>query len=167
MSIGKTLYQGLYYSIRTNKQGEEFVFATNEVLIIPISPEGDVLLTIEPSPAFDEPVLGLPGGEVEPGEALDETASRELQEEIGYAPGRLDFLGEVRGFSKYIAVRSFIYLGRDLTASRLKGDENYTIEIERVPFSTFEDLITAGRLLDARIIAALYSAKRFLQNHPL
>ena len=167
MSMSRRLYQGRYYSICTNTQGEEFVSATNEVLIIPFTPEGDVLMTIEPSVAFNELALGLPGGEVEQEEALGETASRELQEEIGYAPGRLDFLGEVRGFSRYIAVRSFIYLGRDLTASRLKGDENYAIEIERVALSTFEDLIIAGRLLDARVIAALYIAKRFLQNHPL
>jgi ADP-ribose diphosphatase len=167
MSMSRRLYQGRYYSICTNAQGEEFVSATNEVLIIPFTPEGDVLMTIEPSIAFNELALGLPGGEVAPDEESGATASRELQEEIGYAPGRLDFLGEVRGFSRYIAVRSFIYLGRDLTASRLKGDESYAIEIERVALSTFENLIIAGRLLDARAIAALYIAKRFLQNHPL
>lgn len=64
-------------------------------------------------------------------------------------------------------MRSFVYLGRDLTASRLVGDEDYIIEIERVPLAMFEDLITAGRLLEARVIAALYMAKSFLQRHPL
>ena len=167
MAIREKLYQGRYYAICTNQQGEEFVSATNEALIVPLTPEGDVLLTREPSVAFDEPALILPGGEVVQGEEPEETASRELQEEIGYAPGRLDFLGEVRGFAKYIAVRSFVYLGRDLTASKLQGDEHYPIEVERVPLSRFEDLIKAGRLLDARVIAALYLTKSFLQRHPL
>ena len=167
MARSERLYQGRYYALYTNQHGEEFVSATNEVLIVPLTSEGDVLMTIEPSVAFDEPALILPGGEVEQEEELSETASRELQEEIGYAPGRLDFLGEIRGFSKYIAVRSFLYLGRDLTASCLQGDEKYTIEIERVPLSTFEDLIMTGRLLDARVIAALYITKGFLQRYPL
>ncbi len=119
MAISERHYQGSYYSICTNQQGEEFVSSTNEVLVVPLTPEGDILMTIEPSVAFDEPILILPGGEVEPEEELGETASRELQEEIGYAPGQLDFLGEIRGFSKYIAVSSFLYLGRDLTLSQL------------------------------------------------
>ena len=41
-----------------------------------------------------------------------EAANRELQEEIGYKAGRLDYLGELRPFSKYLAVRSFVYLAR-------------------------------------------------------
>lgn len=165
MEMGEKLYQGRYYSICTNKDGEEFVSAANEALVVPLTQEGDILMTIEPSVAFAEPALILPGGEVEPEEEPVKTANRELQEEIGYAAGQLDFLGEVRGFSKYIAVRSFLYLGRDLTASKLEGDEKHPIEIERVPLSTFEDLITGGRLVDARVIAALYMAKSFLQRH--
>ena len=167
MVVTNTLYQGQYYALCTNQDGEEFVAGSNEAIVVALTAEGDVLMTLEPSVAFDEPVLILPGGEVEPDEDLSETASRELQEEIGYAPGRLDFLGEVRGFSKYIAARSFVYLGRDLTPSHLEGDEDYIIEIERVPLSTFEDLIAAGRLLDARVIAALCMAKSFLQRQPL
>ncbi len=167
MAISERLYQGCYYSLCINQDGEEFVSSTNEVLVVPLTTEGDVLMTIEPSVAFDEPILILPGGEVEPEEELNKTASRELQEEIGYAPGQLDFLGEIRGFSKYIAVSSFLYLGRNLIVSHLQGDENYTIEIERVPLSAFEDLILSGRLRDARVIAALYMTKSFLQRQSL
>ena len=36
------------------------------------------------------------------------------------------------------------------------------IEVERVPFDTFEGLITAGRLHDANAIAALYMARQFI-----
>ncbi len=96
MVVSNTLYQGQYYALCTNQDGEEFVSGSNEALVVALTLEGDVLMTIEPSVAFDEPALILPGGLVEP----DEAASRELQEEIGYAPGRLNFLGEVRGFSK-------------------------------------------------------------------
>jgi ADP-ribose diphosphatase len=167
MAISDRLYQSRYYALWTNEEGQEFVSARNEALVVPLTPEGDVLMTIEPSVAFDEPVLILPGGGVEQEEEPSETATRELQEEIGYRPGRLDFLGEVRGFSKYLTVRSFIYLGRDLTASCLKGDEKHPISIERVPLSMFENWIMVGRLLDARVIAALYLTKSFLCRHAL
>lgn len=107
----------------------------------------------------------MPGGSIEPMEAHEATAARELQEEIGYSPGRLDFLGELRPFSKYLTVRSFVYLARDLTPGRLKGDEDYTITCEQVPLASFERLIARGHLLDARVIAALYMARSFLQTH--
>jgi hypothetical protein len=40
-------------------------------------------------------------------------------------------------------------------------------EMARVPLSTFEDLIMAGRLLDTHVIAALSMTKSFLERHPL
>ena len=162
--MGEIAYQGDYFSIHLDADGIEFVRTGDEVLIVPLTAEGEVILTIEPSTAFGEPTLILPGGETEPGEPHAETANRELQEEIGYQAGRLDFLGELRPFSKYLTVRTFVYLAHDLTPSQLEGDEDYAIGVERVPLAEFESLIAAGRLLDARVIAALYMARNFDQS---
>jgi len=157
------VYQGQWFSILVDASGTEFVRTGDEVLVVALTAEGEVLLTVEPSAAFAEPTLILPGGETEPGEPHAETANRELQEEIGYKVERLDFLGELRPFSKYLTVRSFCYLARDLTPSSLAGDENYAINVERVPLASFEQWIATGRLLDARVVAVLYLARRFLE----
>jgi ADP-ribose diphosphatase len=156
--------RGNYFSILLDADGEEVVVCGNEVLVVPLTAEGEVILTIEPSPAFGEPTLILPGGETEPEEEYSETANRELQEEIGYKAEQLDFLGELRPFSKYLTVRSFVYLARNLVSSQLEGDETYTIGTERVPLASFALLIAEGRLLDARVIAALYMARSFLER---
>lgn len=74
-------YQGEYFSIRVDATDTEFVDTGDEVLIIPLTAEGDVLLTIEPSAAFGEPTVILPGGSTEPNEEHTETARRELQED--------------------------------------------------------------------------------------
>ena len=124
----------------------------------------EVILTVEPSAAFGEDVMILPGGMVEPGENQAVTANRELQEEAGYAAHRLTFLGELRPWSKYLQTRSFIYLGQDLAASRLVGDEDYTIGVEFVPLTDFESWIADGRIKDARVIAALYMARAALHD---
>jgi len=152
-----------YFSLALDENGIEYVYTGNEVLIIPFTAEEEVILTIEPSAAFGEPTVILPGGETEPDEEHPATARRELQEEIGYDAHRLDFLGELRPFSKYLTVRSFVYLARELIPSQLPGDEDYPIDLERVPLAAFESLIADGRLLDARVIAALYMARTFLQ----
>ena len=160
-----TAYQGTYFAIRLDEHGNEFIEARdNEVLIVPLTEEGEVILTSEPSPAFNEPALILPGGSIEANEVMEATAARELQEEIGYAPGRLTYLGELRPSAKYFTTRSFVYLGRDLTPSTLQGDEDYEIAQERIPLATFEQLIAIGRLTDARVIAALYMTRGLLQS---
>jgi ADP compounds hydrolase len=160
----RTTYQGEYLSICLDATGTEFAQTADEVLVVPLTSDGEILLTVEPSAAFDEPVLLLPGGTVEPGESLEETANRELQEEIGFRAGRLDFLAELRPYSKYLRVRSVVYLGRDLTPSRLEADEAYPIGVKRVPIREFEAEIAGGRLRDARVIAALYLTQRFLDR---
>ena len=76
----------------------------------------------------------------------------------------LNYLGELRPFSKYLSVRSHVYLARQLTASELPRDEEYEIEVSRVSLWGFEAMIEDGRLMDARVIAALYLARAFMSR---
>jgi 8-oxo-dGTP pyrophosphatase MutT (NUDIX family) len=93
------------------------------------------------------------------------TAARELQEEVGYRAGRLEFVGELRPFSKYLTTRSFVYLARDLVPSAIADrDENYEIGVERVPLARFEVEVAAGRLVDARVVAALFLARALIEQ---
>jgi ADP-ribose diphosphatase len=164
MSSKEIIFQGKYFALLADEVHGEMVQAGDEVLVVALSAPGEALLTCEPSAAFDEAVLILPGGQVEPGESHHLTANRELREETGYSASQLDFLGEVRPFSKYLAVRSFVYLARRLEANPLPGDEKYAIGLRRVPLQDFEGLITAGQLSDARAIAGLCLARHFLAN---
>ncbi len=139
-----------------------YIKAKNEALIVPLTETGEVIFTVEPSPALDQDVLILPGGEVEEGELSLATANRELQEEVGFSAARLDFLATLAPWSKYLTVHSHLYLARRLTPSQLEGDETYEISVRRHPLATVEQLIATGQLIDSRVIAALYLAHRFL-----
>ncbi|HEV7857770.1 MAG TPA: NUDIX hydrolase [Pyrinomonadaceae bacterium] len=157
-----TIFAGKYFSILTDSDGTEFVQAGDEVLVVALAEHDEVLLIKEPSPAFGVQTLVLPGGSVEEDEDLSITANRELQEEVGLRAAQLDYLGELRPFSKYLAVRSHVYLARQLASSALKGDENYEIEVSRVSLRGFEAMIEDRRLMDARVIAALHLARAFM-----
>src|SRR3712207_1393257 len=127
-----TVFAGKYFSILTDADGTEFVRTGDEVLVVALSEQGQVLLIKEPSPAFNAPTFVLPGGSVEDDEELSLTANRELQEEVGFRASTLNYLGELRPYSKYLAVRSHVYLARQLAPSELPGDEGYDIEVSRV-----------------------------------
>lgn len=62
---------------------------------------------------LDNGRYGVPGGTMEPGETLEETARRETLEETGYAAGELRLLG--------------VYSGPDLFYRYPNGDETYHI----------------------------------------
>ena len=93
---GNVKAQSDWFSIRTDAAGDEYVASTgDEVLVVPLTDSGEVLLAVEPSPAFGAPVYILPGEKVEPDLTSAEVANKELQEEIGCRAGRLDPLGEL------------------------------------------------------------------------
>ena len=165
MSESTILHQSHWFSIRADPDGTEYLVSSgDEVLVVPLTDTGEVILISEPAPAFGELALIVPTGETSPNLAHVETANRELQEEIGYRSSYLAFLGELRPWSKYLAVRTYVYLARKLTPSSLPGDEDYEIHAERVPLHRFEELVIDGRLTDARVIAALYLTRRFLAD---
>jgi ADP-ribose diphosphatase len=159
-----TQYKGRHFSVMKNVKGTEFGQTDDEVLIVAITAGNEAILIREPSAAFDTPLLFLPGGAVESDEAHSETANRELQEEAGYRAEQLDYIGELRPFSKYLRVRSFLYLGRQLVPSKLDGDEEYEISVVPISVDNFESLIVSQQIFDARVIAALYLARQFLRT---
>ena len=155
-----------YFSVGRDDHDTLFIRCGDEVMTIPIDEQRNVLLAVEPAPAFGQDVWVFSGGTIEPGESHAITANRELQEELGYAANRLDYLGEIWPWSKYLTVRSHLFLARDLVASSLTGDEEYPIGVARVPLATFETYIASGHVRDARVIAGLYLARAYLLRHP-
>ena len=133
-------------------------------IIVPITANGSLLLIKEYATAFDKYILDLPGGKIDPGISPTETANKELQEEIGYKAGKLDQIGLFTMSPGYLTQKSYIFLARDLTESKLEGDETEPLEIVEYPFEKFEDLIESGELNEARAIAGLYLARKFLKQ---
>ena len=64
--------------------------------VVALTVRGTVVVAEQYRPGPERVMAELPGGGVEPGEALAEGAARELAEETGYVPGELAYLGEMR-----------------------------------------------------------------------
>lgn len=134
------------------------------VTVVPLTKDGNILLVREYATGAGEYQLGLCKGGIEPGQSPEETAQRELQEEVGYKANRLDKLAEVFLHPGYSTAKSHIFLARELQESKLAGDEGEELEVVPYPFQDVGKLIDQGEIRDARIIAALYLAKRFLDK---
>lgn len=141
---------------------ERIPAGADSVLIVAMPDPGAVLLVREYGAGSERYELGLPKGIVEPGEDPLAAANREIQEELGFAARRLDPIGRVSLVPGYIGHRSLIVLARDLYPSRLPGDEPEPIEVVPWRLDEQDALLDRDDFDEARSIAALFLAQRFL-----
>lgn len=106
-------------------------------------------------------LLELPAGTLDPDESPEGCAERELQEETGYRPGRLERLGGFYTAPGYCSEYLHVFLCTDLVESRLEGDEE-AIDVQRLPLEEALRLLAAGEIEDAKTAGALLL---YLQKH--
>ncbi|MDD4160042.1 MAG: NUDIX hydrolase, partial [Synergistaceae bacterium] len=72
----------------------EVVKHKSAVTVLPINSDGKIFLVRQYRHAVDEDLYEIPAGLIEPDEEPSEAAVRELQEEIGYKPGKIEKIFE-------------------------------------------------------------------------
>jgi len=132
-------------------------------LIVPVTEDGQLILIKEYFAAIDSYEIGLPKGRVDSENPLD-AANRELQEEIGYKAKELIKLGTLIVSPGSTRHKTHVYLAKNLVKSKLPSDEGEEIEVMKIPFDSFEKIIEDGKLNEARFIAALYMARKYLKK---
>src|SRR3989338_1196412 len=149
----------------TNKKKATYslVEKKDSVLLVPVTYNNQLVMIKEYFAAIDEWKLALPKGDVESSNIKKE-ANKELQEEAGYKAGQLISLGKVVVSPGNTRHTTHLFLARKLIESKLDGDEEEEIKVVKIPFNDFETLIERGELNEARVIAALYLARKFLEK---
>ncbi|MCD6498024.1 MAG: NUDIX hydrolase [Deltaproteobacteria bacterium] len=126
------------------------------VNVIPITPQGNVVLVRQFRAGTNELSLEIPGGMVDhrdsnPGDA----AARELIEETGYASETVSFLGTVTPNPALQDNLCHSYLAWDVTkVSQPNLDPGEEIQVTEVPLSQIPDLIREGQIKHALVLAA-------------
>ena len=124
---------------------------------VPVLADGRILMIRQYRPAIDREALELPAGARDAsGEDPAVTASRELEEETGYRPGKMTKLASILTAIAWCNERTDIYLARDL--EKVGGqqlDEAEEIEICAVPLEDLCRRIYAGEIQDAKTVAGI------------
>ena len=140
----------------------EVVEHAGAVVVLPIDQSGKALLVRQYRYAIGKDLLEAPAGGIDPGEAPEEAAQRELQEEVGYRAGRLEGLGGFWTAPGFCTEYMYAYLARDLSPSSLAPDEDEDIVVERHSLDSIRAMIRDGRIVDAKTIAAYWMALDWL-----
>ena len=133
----------------------EVVEHSNCVAVVVVDKQSNVLLVRQYRYPVGKFLLEIPAGGIDPNEEPIDCVRRELQEEIGYFPQKIEELGGFYSVPGYGTEYLHCYLATDLVPSRLIAEDSEGIEVVRVPISKITQLITSGEICDAKSIAAL------------
>jgi ADP-ribose pyrophosphatase len=152
------------YTVRENEvtYKREVVHHPGGAGVVALFDDGTIALVRQYRHPTVRYVLELPAGRLSPPELPEECASRELEEEIGVRPGRMEKLAEFFTTPGFCEEKLWVYLATDLIATQqnLEGDE--MLDIVRVSFSRALEMIEDGEIEDAKTIIGLMLAARRL-----
>ena len=125
------------------------------VAIVAIDADDNVLLVKQFRKPVEKELLEIPAGGIDPGEDPATAVRREMQEETGYLPRKVERLGGFYSTPGYCTEYLHLYLATDLTLSPLQAEDTENIRLVRVPISQISSLVASGSICDAKSIAGL------------
>ena len=143
----------------------EIVEHSDCVAIIPVDDNDNVLLVNQFREAVGKELLEIPAGGIDDGEGPEDTVRREMQEETGYLPEKVERLGGFYSTPGYCTEYLYLYLATDLTPSQLCAEDTAGISLVRVPVSEIPALLTSGKICDAKSIAGLLTFLEYRKHH--
>ncbi|HMC40716.1 MAG TPA: NUDIX hydrolase [Acidimicrobiales bacterium] len=133
----------------------DIVHHPGAVVVVPVTPEGKVMLVRQFRAAVGEDLLEIPAGKRDVAEEAPEvTAARELAEEVGRRAGRMELLARFYNSPGFCDELTYLYLARDLQEVPLdrQGLEEQHMTVEEIGLDEIPGLIMSGHIMDAKTI---------------
>ncbi len=129
--------------------------------VIPITPEGQIVMVWQYRFGSDALSLEIPGGVIDEGEEPIVCAARELLEETGYAAGSIEPFGSVQPNPAFAGNRLYSFIAHDVTFSgETAFDPLEELEVTLVNQADIAQLLDDGVIEHALVHCAL---ERFLR----
>ncbi len=159
----KLIYSGPVFDLRQERVVEpggvkvvrDVVVHCGSVVLLPVFPDGRVLLVRQYRHAVGELLWELVAGRIEPGESPLAAARRELLEETGYAARRFRKLLDLIPTPGYVSERMSAYAAEGLAPGAARPEADERIVARRFTLRQLEAMMRRGTLRDAKSIAAI------------
>lgn len=173
----KLAYQGKvltvyddYVDVGGHKTHWDFIHHMGASAVLPVLPDGRLLLVRQYRHALGRYTLELPAGKRDSeDEDFAVCAMRELEEETGYKCDQLEFLLYVNTTVAFLDEKIGIYLARNLKEGKIHWDEDEELGVEAWELEDLQKLIYSGEMTDGKTVAAImtYAAKLQAEKEPV
>ena len=168
----KIIYRGPVFGVRRDEVLEpggirttrEVVTHPGSVVILPLLPDGRILLVRQYRHATRQFLWELVAGRIERGENPRQAAARELLEETGYRAKRYRLFLDIFPTPGFLEERMYILLAQGLTSGDARPEEDEKISSRVFSRSQLRQMIRRGKLRDAKTIAGLLYYFSFLAS---
>jgi ADP-ribose pyrophosphatase len=144
----------------------EIVRHPGAVVILPVLPDGQIVLIKNHRYTVGEVLIELPAGTLEKDEDPMNCAGRELLEETGFLAGRIRPIASFYSSPGVMTEKLYSFAAYDLEKKQTALEEDEEIEIMPVDFSDAIELVSTGQIKDGKTIATLLLYEKFHLTRP-
>ena len=135
----------------------ELIRHPGAVVIIPVLPNGRLVLVKQLRIATGKRIWEFPAGTIEPGEPTRRCADRELQEETGWKPGKLTKIVEYYPTPGISNEKMYLYLAENLRrVEGVEADPDEEIEVRTFSPAEIERMIRTRVIVDGKTILGFF-----------
>jgi ADP-ribose pyrophosphatase len=139
-----------------HKSTREVIRHCKAACVVAKLPNGKYILEKQFRYPYDEVIYEIPAGKTDEGETTLTTAKRELEEETGYRPNKVEFLGTFYPSPAYTDEIIDMYYAEDLVKTEQHLDENEAINLMEVTLDELKDMIKNNEIKDGKTLAAIF-----------
>ena len=134
----------------------DFIAHKGAAAVVPVLPDGRIIMVRQYRNALERYTLELPAGAVdEVDEPKEICAARELEEETGYRAGKLEWLINLNTTVAFCNEFIGIYLATELEKTQQHLDEDEYVDVEFCEVDELMDMIYTGKITDGKTIAGI------------
>ncbi|HTY81873.1 MAG TPA: NUDIX hydrolase [Dehalococcoidales bacterium] len=125
------------------------------VAIVAIDGEDNVLLVRQFRLAAGRELLEIPAGGIEKGESPEEAVVREMREETGLRPRKVERLTGFYLSPGFSSEYLHLFLASEFERGPLSAEDTAEIALVKTPISQIKELISSGKIEDGKSVAGL------------